>query len=63
MTNSIDDVKKQAAFVFGNSEKAEEWLNTSLSVLRGRTPLSVPYDDGDIREIEIILNKVAEGFP
>lgn len=63
MTNSIDDLKKQAAFVFGDSEKAEEWLNTSLPALHGRTPLSVLYDDGGIHEIEIILNKVAEGFP
>lgn len=63
MTRTIEDVKKQAALVFGDPEKADEWLSSSLSVLHGRTPYSVICTDEGIQEVLRILNKIADGFP
>ena len=64
MTNSIDDIRKQAALVFGDTNKAEEWLNTPLAIFNLNTPYSMLGTKEGVYEVQKVLNKIeTDGFP
>lgn len=64
MANSIDDIRKQAALVFGDTNKAEGWLNSPLAIFNFNTPYSMLGAKEGVYEVQKVLNKIkTDGFP
>jgi putative toxin-antitoxin system antitoxin component (TIGR02293 family) len=52
---------ERAAAVFGDKDKADEWLNTPNLVLNGQTPLSLLDSDIGAESVIDILGRIEQG--
>jgi putative toxin-antitoxin system antitoxin component (TIGR02293 family) len=54
-------VFKRAVEVFGDEEKARQWLDTPIPALQYATPLFSAYDDESEKEVLAILERIEYG--
>jgi uncharacterized protein (DUF2384 family) len=52
-----------AGAVFGDQQKAVDWLSTPLEILQGRTPMEVLRMAGGVSRIETILTRIEHNIP
>ena len=61
MADTKNELKKLAAEIFGDKNKAEIWLNIPIKALNDKAPLTkLEYVEG-IEEVRVILRKIEDG--
>lgn len=61
MTYTKEDLRKLAIDVFGDKNKAEKWLATTIKALNGKAPNSIVDTAEGIEAIRAILRKIETG--
>ena len=58
----IERVIEEAEQVFGNAQKAGQWLRRPSAALAGEAPLELLDTDIGTREVEELLGRIAHGI-
>ena len=54
-------ITEQAAEVFGERGKAQEWLRTPNRALGGQLPLTLLETGSGVRQVEAVLGRISQG--
>ncbi|WP_449105449.1 antitoxin Xre/MbcA/ParS toxin-binding domain-containing protein [Pseudomonas mohnii] len=60
--NYVELIQRQAEQVFGNKDKADNWLTQPKTALGGSTPLELAHTETGYKLVKAELEKLSHGF-